>query len=217
MFLVTVLGMDYNSLAETMVEPISPEETHQYRYLRELSPEELYQEGSRYWVPIGQLSEKELLIGYIGTAVIEKLSDAALALLGKSGVIQLSSQLLQESMSESLIREKNEDFLEGLADEILRGYGEKELKQAAGKILLLSDEKDNIDYVDELVGRMGFIRSDQSDNEISNDRADSPLLDGLVSPGSVRTENNSLETSGEPQRSVKGTPPIESRPSRSTV
>lgn len=213
MFLVTVLGMDYNSLAKRMVEPIHPEETHQYRYLRELSPKELYQEGSRYWVPIGQLSEKELLIGYIGTAVIEKLSDAALALLGKSGVIQLASQLLQESMPESQIPERNKRFLEDSADEILRGYNEKELKQAAGKILLLSNDEDNTGYVDESVGRMGFVQSDQSDNEST----ESLLLDALVSPGSVRTVDNSLETGGEPQRSVKGTPPIESRPSRSTV
>ena len=176
-----------------MVTPIAPSDAKQYQHLQDMSPEQLYREGSRYKLAPGELSSEDQLKGYIATNLVQRLTVGALALLGKSGVVQVSTQIFQENFSGQFIPDHQDTFMQEEAKRVLSRYNEADIKQIASNILLFSDEGSGINYINDAVRLTGF---DRYSYEFDREKP-------------VRIQENDLDLNHEAQRAIKTTPRIE--------
>lgn len=196
-------------LRYTMVRSIHPKETRQYQYLRVLSPVQLYREGSRHWIEPDQPNDDELLVAYTGVELISILSDATLALLGKSGIIQLATHIVnQSSPFDSEWYERGDVFAE-VSKQIVAEYDEKELKQAVGRVVLLDETDETPDHIDEIVEATGFLREEQIKNESGSAVIEFSPSGSFVYSDSVAADYGDLNVSEDPIN-TRSTSPIES-------
>jgi len=151
-----------------MTPSIDPDQAGQFGQMREESPESLYRRGTRGRVSIGEPTGHEMLTAVVAVQLAGIISDVGLSILGASGLLQLSRELLQrknQDQREEVVKEVKEfddgkQVLEKLDWNIFYDYNEVEIRRYADQLVeerLPRSERER-SSLDSLLGDEPFFR-----------------------------------------------------------